>query len=449
MSALSVMVLAAGQGTRMKSATPKVLHPVCGKPLLEHVLSAVEGLKPRSIAVVVGVGRNQVMDVLGRRKSVEFVIQKEQRGSGHAVLMGRSWLKRQRGALLVVYGDTPLLTTGTLEALVKEHGRSRNAATFLAMDMADPTGYGRMILDAQGAVERIVEHKDATPEERAVRLANSGVACWDVKQLLKALPKLRPNNAKREYYLTDAAAFLRQAGGRVGVQRAADAGETQGINNRLELSQAESFFRRQILERWMRDGVTIVDPGTTYIDAEVELAPDTTIFPGTMILGKSRVASFCELGPYSVIDDAIVEEGAKVGPFARLRPGTVLGKGVRVGNFVEIKKSRIGVGSKVNHLTYLGDAELGRNVNIGAGTITCNYDGFKKSLTRIADGAFIGSNSNLVAPVQVGREAIIAAGSTITHNIPAGSLAVARPRELIKEKWAYEFRKKQKTNRPH
>jgi bifunctional UDP-N-acetylglucosamine pyrophosphorylase / glucosamine-1-phosphate N-acetyltransferase len=430
---------------------PKVLHPICGKPLLEHVLSAVEGLRPRSTAVVVGVGRDQVIKALSgkRRFRIEFVVQKEQRGSGHAVLAARPWLKRQRGALLVVYGDTPLLTTATLRALVKEHRRARNAATFLAMTMVDPTGYGRVIVDSQDAVERIVEHKDATFAERAVRLVNSGVACWDVGRLLKALAKLRPNNAKREYYLTDAAALLRAAGGRVGVLRAHDARETQGINNRLELSQAENFFQRQILERWMHEGVTIVDPGTTYIDAQAELAPDVTIFPGTVIRGPSRVASFCELGPYTVIDDAVIEEGAKVGPFARLRPGTIVGKGARVGNFVEIKKSRIGAGSKVNHLTYLGDARLGRGVNVGAGTITCNYDGFKKSLTTIADGAFIGSNTNLVAPVRVGRDAIIGAGSTITRDVPADALAVARSRQLIKEKWAYEFRKKQKANRPH
>jgi len=435
----------------MKSATPKVLHPVCGKSLLGHVLGAVEGLKPQSTAVVVGVGRDQVVKAFEaqQHKNFEFVVQKEQRGSGHAVLMARSWLKRRRGSLLVVYGDTPLLTTATLRALVKEHHRSGNAATFLAMDVADPTGYGRMILDEGGAVERIVEHKDATPEERAVRLVNSGVACWDVKQLLKALPKLRPNNAKREYYLTDAAALLRQAGGRVGVQRAADAGETQGINNRLELSQAEHFLRRQILERWMREGVTLVDPATTYIDAQVELAPDVTIFPGTVIRGKSRIASFCELGPYTVIDDAVVEAGAKVGPFARLRPGAVVGAGAHVGNFVELKKTRLGRGSKVNHLTYLGDTLVGEGANIGAGTITCNYDGFRKSQTVIEAGAFIGSNTNLVAPVRVGRGAITGAGSTITKNVPADALAIERSRQLIKEKWAYEFRKKQKSNRPH
>jgi len=449
MSALSVLVLAAGQGTRMKSALPKVLHPICGRPLLEHVLTAVRGLKPEGTAVVVGVGRDQVCATLEKRgwNELAFAVQKEQRGSGHAVLMARSWLKRRQGTLLVVYGDTPLLTTATLAALVKEHKRSGNAATFLAMDVKDPTGYGRMILDVDDAVERIVEHKDATPDERRVTLVNTGVACWDLKKLLQVLPKLRPNNAKHEYYLTDAAALLRQIGGRVGVLRAQDSGETQGINNRVELAQAETVFRQKICERWMREGVTIVDPATTYIEASVELAPDVTVYPGTVIRGKSRIAAFSELGPYSVIDDAIVEEGAKVGPFARLRPGAVIGPHAHVGNFVEIKKTRLGAGAKANHLTYLGDAEVGPRANIGAGTITCNYDGFTKSQTIIEADAFIGSNTNLVAPVRVGHGAIVGAGSTITKDVPADALVVERARPILKEKWAYEFRKKQQTKK--
>jgi bifunctional UDP-N-acetylglucosamine pyrophosphorylase/glucosamine-1-phosphate N-acetyltransferase len=446
MSALSVLVLAAGQGTRMKSATPKVLHRICGRPLLEHVLNAVQGLKPQSTAVVVGVGREQVRETLAARgwDKLHFAVQKEQRGSGHAVLMARTWLMRRRGTLLVVYGDTPLLTTETLRAVVREHQRAKNAATFLTMNVPDPTGYGRMILDAEGAVERIVEHKDATPDELRVRIVNSGVACWDIAKLQKALPRLRPNNAKREYYLTDAAALLREAGGRVGVYQAEDAGETQGVNNRVDLAQTEATLRRKILEHWMREGVTLIDPSSTYIESDVVLAPDVTLYPGTVIRGKSRIASFCEIGPYTVIEDAVVESGAKVGPFARLRPGAVIGENAHIGNFVEIKKTQVGKGSKVNHLTYVGDAQIGAGVNVGAGTITCNYDGFKKSQTVIEDGAFIGSNTNLVAPVRVGRGAIIGAGSTITKDVPAEALGVARARQLIKEKWAYEFRKKQK-----
>lgn len=445
MSALSILVLAAGQGTRMKSTTPKVLHHVCGRPLLEHVLRAAKGLKPEAMAVIVGVGRDQVTATLQKRgwDRLTFVVQKDQRGSGHAVRMATSWLKRRRGTLLVVYGDTPLLTTATLKALVAEHKRAKNAATFLAMDVEDPTGYGRMIVDADGAVERIVEHKDATPAELDVRVVNSGVACWDVASLLRALPKLKANNVKREYYLTDAAALIRDAGGRVGLMVAEDADETQGVNSRVELAHAEATLRKQILDRWMREGVTLIDPATTYIDAEAQLSPDVTIYPGCIIRGASKIASHVEIGAYTIIEDAVVASRAKLGPFARLRPGAVIGEDAHVGNFVEIKKSRLGKGAKANHLTYIGDAMVGEKVNVGAGTITCNYDGFTKSQTVIEAGAFIGSNTNLVAPVRVGRGAIVGAGSTITKDVPADALAIERSKQFTKEKWAYEFRKKQ------
>ena len=442
MKSLYILVLAAGQGTRMKSATPKVLHSVAGRPLLEHVLRTSQALGPKEIGVVLGVGRDLVQAALLERgwKKLAFIIQDQPKGSGHAVLKARSWLKGKKGSLLVVYGDTPLLNPFTLRRLVDHHAVSGNAATFLAMDLQDPSGYGRMMTNSDGALERIVEDKDATPEQRAVTLVNSGVACWDIDFLLQVLPKLQPNNAKREYYLTDCVALLRELRQRVGVVEAKDVNETHGVNTRIDLARAETIMRRRILEKWMLEGVTIVDPETTYIDAQAVLAPDSRVWPGTLIQGSSQIGANCEIGPYAIIESAIVKEGARVGPFARLRPGSVIEENARVGIFVEFNKATLGKGSKENHLTYIGDADIGKDVNIGAGTITCNYDGFSKFRTVIEDGVFVGSNTNLVAPVKVGRGAIIAAGSTITQDIPAHALALGRARQLAKEGWAKKFR---------
>jgi len=434
----------------MKSTLPKVLHPVADRPLVEHVLRAVRPLRPRQIGVVLGVGKARVQQTLCERgwSKLRFVMQSQPRGSGHAVLMARPWLKTLRGSLLVVYGDTPLLTSGTLQRIADHHAASGNAATFLAMDVPNPAGYGRMVLDRDGYLDRIVEDKDAGPAEREITLVNSGVACWDIGALVDALPQLRPNNAKREYYLTDAAALLRARGLRVGVVSAEQPEETMGVNTRVELAQAEAVWRRRILERWMLAGVTIVDPATTYIGADAELEPDTVVWPGTIIQGGTRIASGCEVGPYSIIEDSEIREGARVGPFARVRPGSVIGRNARIGNFVETKKTVVGDGSKVNHLTYLGDAELGRRVNIGAGTITCNYNGFAKFRTTIGDDVFVGSNSNLVAPVRLGKGVIVAAGSTVTEDAPPDALVLARSRQENKQQWARQFRKLNK-RKPH
>jgi len=294
-----------------------------------------------------------------------------------------------------------------------------------------------------------VEDRDATPQERAITLVNSGVACWDIQTLLTVLPRLKPDNAKREYYLTDAVALMRHLGGRVGVVRARNADETHGVNTRVDLARAEAIYRQRILEHWMREGVTIVDPASTFIDADAIIAGDTRLWPGTIIQGATRIGAHCEIGPYTILEDAVVKDGVRVGPFARLRPGTVLEEKARVGNFVEIKKSTIGRESKVNHLTYIGDAEVGQAVNIGAGTITCNYDGFTKNKTMIEDQVFVGSNANLVAPVRVGRGAIIAAGSTITQDVAAEALVVARSRQVTKAGWAKAFRGRQKKRSSH
>jgi bifunctional UDP-N-acetylglucosamine pyrophosphorylase/glucosamine-1-phosphate N-acetyltransferase len=301
-----------------------------------------------------------------------------------------------------------------------------------------------MVLDSEGLLERIVEERDATPEERELTLVNSGVACWDIPRLVEALPKLKPDNAKREYYLTDVVALLRAHGHPVGVARTHNAEETHGVNTRADLAKAEAVCRRRILESWMTSGVTIVDPDTTYVDADAVLGPDTRLWPGTVIQGASRIAPHCEIGPYTVIESSVVKTGARVGPFAHLRPGTVIAEGAHIGNFVEVKKSRVGRGSKANHLSYIGDSRLGAQVNIGAGTITCNYDGVSKHATIIGDGVFIGSNTNLVAPVRVGRGAIVAAGSTVTDNVPADALAVARTRQCVKTGWAKAWRRAHK-----
>jgi len=448
---LSVLILAAGQGTRMKSALPKVLHELSGRPLLEHVLLTVRQLKPRGVGVILGHGRAAVEKTLRARGWNDFrvIVQNVPRGSGHAVRMATSWLRSRGGAVLVVYGDTPLLTAETLKALVQSHARSGDAATFLAMDVPQPAGYGRMVVGPDGSLQRIVEDKDATLEEKRVTLVNSGVACWDVRKLLKVLPRIRPNNAKREYYLTDAVALLRQDGSRVGVVTAKAWTETQGINTRLDLAEAEREYRRRVNERWMREGVTVVDPATTYIDDRATIGQDTRLWPGTVIQGASVIGSGCELGPYTVIENAILRDNVKAGPFARLRPGTLLEEGARIGNFVEVKKSRIGRGSKVNHLSYIGDAVLGEKVNVGAGTITCNYDGFQKFQTMLGDGVFVGSNTNLVAPVKVGRGAIIAAGSTITKNIEADALALGRSRQTAIAGWARTFRNRKQKRTSH
>jgi bifunctional UDP-N-acetylglucosamine pyrophosphorylase/glucosamine-1-phosphate N-acetyltransferase len=301
--------------------------------------------------------------------------------------------------------------------------------------LADPSGYGRMLVDGNGGLERIVEDRDANDTERQVTLVNSGIACWDIARLLQVLPQIRPNNAKHEYYLTDAVALLRERQHSVGVITVNDPEETHGVNTRIDLAEVESISRRRILHHWMRAGVTIVDPASTYIDANATLQSDTRIWPGTIIQGPCHIGKGCEIGPYTVIENSVIKDDVKVGPFAHLRPGSVLETGVHIGNFVEVKKSRLGKGSKANHLSYIGDAQVGTRVNVGAGTITCNYDGVAKHATIIGDDVFIGSNTNLVAPVRVGRGAMIGAGSTITNNVPADALAVERSQPTVKKNW--------------
>jgi bifunctional UDP-N-acetylglucosamine pyrophosphorylase/glucosamine-1-phosphate N-acetyltransferase len=447
MNKLAVVILAAGEGTRMKSALPKVLHPLAGTPLVQWVLAAVRQLRPQTIHLVVGHKSAQVRAALANDK-LRFVEQKEQHGSGHALKQAEKQLKNFRGDILVLCADTPLISFAALDGLRRAHQVEKNAATVLAAEFANPFGYGRLVRTAAGNVEKIVEEKDATPAEKAIREINSGIYFFRSPLLWKALAKVRPNNAKKEYYLTDVIAILNAMGEKTGAASLACSDEIMGVNTRVELGTAEAIIRNRVNREHMLNGVTIVDPATTYIQPGAVIGQDTVILPHTMIDAQTKVGARCLLGPSTSIADsriaddteircsqvtgAIIGDGVHVGPFAHLRPGTVLKAGSKVGNFSEVKKSVIEEGSKINHLSYIGDSLVGKKVNIGAGTITCNYDGVKKHATVIGDRAFIGSNVNLVAPVTVGCDVLLAAGSTITDDVPANALAIARARQVNK-----------------
>ncbi len=438
----------------MKSDLPKVLHSVAGKALVEHVLDAVLPLKG-SVGVVLGRGADQVKERLAPRGGLSFFIQKERRGSGDAVRPAARWLAGRGGDVLVLCGDAPLVRRESLGALVRLHRREKNAATLLTASVPNPQGYGRIRRTA-GRPTAIVEDRDATPAERELREINSGTYCFRVKDLLEGLRHLRPNNAKGEYYITDVISFLVNRGRSVGALCLPDGDEILGVNNRRELAEAGQRLNRRFLERLMDGGVTIVDPATTYVDASVRVGSDTVIEPQTSLRGATRVGRHCRIGPLTRLENCLVadgvrleasfgenarvESGARVGPWSRLRPGAVVGRDAHVGNFVELKKARLGVGAKVNHLSYVGDAEVGAGVNVGAGVITCNYDGYQKHTTRIGPGAFIGSNVNLVAPVRVGAGAAVGAGSTVTQDVPAEALALERAATVIKRGWAKKRR---------
>lgn len=447
MTSLNVLILAAGEGTRMISALPKVLHEAAGKALVEHVLDASSVLKG-SAAVVLGRGADQVKARLAGRK-VSFFLQKERRGSGHAVKPAARWLAAKGGDSLVLCGDAPLIRPATLRALLALHRKERNAATLLTARVGNPFGYGRIVRDAEGRVQAIVEERDATPEQRSLDEINSGTYCFRTADLLRALARVRPDNAKGEYYITDVIGGLAREGRPLGALCVTGEEECLGVNNRAQLAAAEKVLRRRAVERLMAAGVTVVDPDATYVDAGAVVGKDTVLWPQTYLLGNTRVGSGCRVGPLSVLEDAVVADGAQVGPFARLRPGTRVGRGARVGNFVEIKKSVLGDGAKANHLAYIGDASVGSGANIGAGVITCNYDGFQKHQTLIGADAFVGSNANLVAPVRVGRGAVVGAGSTITRDVPAGALALERSSQILKSGWAAQRRARRPPRKPH
>jgi bifunctional UDP-N-acetylglucosamine pyrophosphorylase/glucosamine-1-phosphate N-acetyltransferase len=446
---LRALVLAAGDGTRMKSSLPKVLHAAAGRSLLGHVLAAVAPLT-RRVGVVVGRGAAEVEEQCGA-PGIRFFSQRERRGSGHAARTAGRWLEGA-GDVLVLCGDAPLLRTSTLRDLVRFHRRGRHAVTVLTARVPDPRGYGRILRGDDGRLQAIVEERDASPEERRVTEINSGTYVFRARDLLRALGRLKPDNAKGEYYLTDAVALLARAGRSLGAFPAADHQEALGVNTRADLARAEAVLRRRAVDALMEQGVTVMDPGSAYVDPGVRVGRDTVLWPQTFLLGRTVVGPACRLGPWTVVENSrlsagvsarasfITESrlgrGVSVGPFAHLRPGSVIAAGAHLGSFVETKKTRFGRDSKLNHLAYLGDAVVGAGVNVGAGAITCNYDGFRKRTTRIGRGAFIGSNVNLVAPVTVGAGAVVGAGSTITRDVPAGALGLERSPQVVRPGWA-------------
>lgn len=449
MGELTTIILAAGQGKRMKSAIPKVLHPLLGRPMLRYVIDSARKLDSGAIYVVVGFEGEQVIRAIG--PEVEYVWQREQLGTGHAVIMAAEQLQNREGDLLVLYGDTPLLREETLRKLIAFKEESSAQAAVLTARMTNPAGYGRVTRNDSGKISGIVEDKDATEAERRINEVNTGVYCFEIKTLLAALAELTPQNAQGEYYLPDVFRILVRKGLTVVGLCLDSAAETMGPNDRVHLALTEKHLKQAINEYWMIQGVTIQDPDFTYIGPEVEIGVDTLILPGTFLDGKTTIGTGCRIGPHTRISDSVIGDdtivqfsqvlGSRlgsqntVGPFAYLRPGTESASGVKFGDFVEVKNCQIGTGSKVPHLTYLGDSQIGNRVNVGAGTITCNYDGVNKHRTVIEDGAFIGSNANLVAPVKIGSGATVGAGSTITKEVPPHALAIARSKQELKLNW--------------
>lgn len=450
---LDVVILAAGQGTRMRSRLPKVLHKVGGRAMVAWAVKLARELAARDVVVVTGHGAEMVEDALAG-SGVRFVRQDRQLGTGHAFLVGAEQLSGN-GEVLVLYGDTPLLATETVAAMLLAHREGGHALTVLTSELPDATGYGRVVRDPAGFVTRIVEEKAASEAERRITEFNSGVYLMDARAAELAR-RITSDNPAGEYYLTDLVELYRNEGARVAAFKIPDPDEVMGANDRVQLAQAEAIMRRRVGERLMRAGVTLLDPATTLIEDTVQIGRDTLVEPGVVLRGACVIGEGCTLGAYSVLSDSVlaggvnvkphsvlegaqVAPGCDVGPFARLRPGTVLGEGVYVGNFVEVKNATLEAGAKAGHHAYLGDAHVGREANIGAGTITANYNGVLKSRTEIGDGAFIGSNSVLIAPVRIGPGAYVGAGSAVNKDVPEGALAVARGQQRNVEGWGRRF----------
>ncbi len=436
---LAAVILAAGKGTRMKSRYPKVLHQIGGKPLLRYVVQAAQDSGASKAVVVVGAGQSLVEHAvfsLGAKKAVQV----EQLGTAHALMQAEGELNNFQGDILVLCGDTPLLRSATLKDLVHKHRTTKAAATVLTAVLADSRGYGRIVRDSGGKFLRIVEQADASPEEENIQEINTGVFCFSSQGLFAALQKISAANRQGEYYLTDILAVFLSKGRQVATLQVDDVNEVYGINDRRQLAAAEKIMRLRILDAWMDAGVTIEDPQTTYISASAEIGQDTIIKPFSIIEGNTSIGEECLIGPDVKLVDAVLGEqvavekavvlesrvgdGTKIGPFAYLRPGCDIGAGVKIGDFVEVKNAKVGDKSKIPHLSYVGDAVVGERVNIGAGAITCNFDGQKKWTTVIKEGAFIGSNANLIAPVTVGKNAFIGAGSTIKKDVPDNALGI-------------------------
>ncbi|MDR1684285.1 MAG: bifunctional UDP-N-acetylglucosamine diphosphorylase/glucosamine-1-phosphate N-acetyltransferase GlmU [Elusimicrobiota bacterium] len=454
---LCILILAGGKGTRMKSDLPKPLHAVCGQPMLAHILKTAQQLKPAKIGVLTGHRAELLKEIVqtnlplwGVKTPVDFILQKNLTGSGTAAKDSAPFMQKF-ARVIILAGDAPLIQPTTLKNLINKHNKSNAACTVLSVDIDNPKGYGRIVKDTRGAFEKIVEESETDTTTAQIKEINSGMYIFETKPLIAMLKLLKPQGPKKEYYLTDTLGFLKQKGFKTEVYKAADFKEAMGVNSKAQLAQAAKLMQEGINLRHMDNGVTLIKPGDTYIEQGVQIGPDTIIYPGCFIKSGSKIAQNCVIGPDCWIENSVIEESSHiksgcyltqayigkncaVGPYAHLRPQAVLKENAKVGNFTEIKKSVIGAGSKVPHLSYIGDSQVGRKVNVGAGTITCNYDGVNKYKTIIEDGVFVGSNTNFVAPVKIGKGALIAAGSTITQDIPEGSLAIARARQVLKQK---------------
>ncbi len=462
MSGLTTVILAAGEGTRLRSRRPKALHLVGGRPLIAYPVNLGRRLGGR-IVVVVGRQGDDVRAALTEAERLIFVEQKERLGTGHALREARSACGNGQGTILVLPCDTPLLSEGSLRRLVEHHRATAAAVTLLTAVLDDPTGYGR-ILRNQGRVVAVVEERDASPEQKKIKEVATSIYCFDADALWPALAEVRADNDQGEYYLTDVIGILARQGKKVEAVTTPDSTEALGVNDRKQFARVAALLRSRILDRLMAEGVTVLDPATTYVDDTVTVGPDTVIYPGVVLEGATMIGAECVVGlgchlsasrlgdrvtlrPYCVLTAAVVEDEAILGPFCHLRPLSHVGSRAKIGNFVELKKSRVGRGSKVPHLSYVGDATVGEEVNIGAGTITCNYDGVAKHETRIGDRAFVGTNSSLVAPLTIGEGAYVGAGSTITKDVPPGALAVGRGKQVTKEGWAARRRQKAETHK--
>ncbi|MBF2575844.1 bifunctional UDP-N-acetylglucosamine diphosphorylase/glucosamine-1-phosphate N-acetyltransferase GlmU [Listeria welshimeri] len=450
MSKRYAVVLAAGQGTRMKSKLYKVLHPVCGKPMVEHVVDQISTLDVDKVVTIVGHGAEKVQEHLAGKS--EFVKQEEQLGTAHAVLQAKPELAGKDGVTLVVCGDTPLIEASTMEALLKYHHEKRAKATILTTVIEDPTGYGRIIRDDLGIVEKIVEHKDATEKEQRISEINTGTYCFDNKALFEALENVSNDNVQGEYYLPDVIKILKDLDEVVAAYRMESFEESLGVNDRIALAEASKLMQRRINDNHMRNGVTLVNPENTYIDIDVKIGQDTVIEPGVMLRGNTVIGDDCVISSGSEIASSVIGErvhvrnssifeskvgdDVQIGPYAHLRPESDIHNHVKIGNYVETKKAIVGEGTKLPHFIYMGDAEIGKNVNVGCGSIAVNYDGKNKAKTIIGDDVFVGCNSNLIAPVKVGDRAFIAAGSTITKDVPEDALGIARAKQENKMDYA-------------
>ena len=449
MGKMTAVILAAGAGTRMKSKLPKVIHEVSSKPMVEHVIDVAEENGVDRTIVVIGHEGEQVEKAIGHR-NVQFAWQKEQLGTGHAVMQVAEHLKDE-GDVLLLYGDTPLIRTETIQELIKYHSQGSYAATVLTAQFQDPTGYGRIVRGQDGLVKRIVEQKDASEEEKQIQEVNSGMYCYNGKLLKEALKNLTNNNVQKEYYITDVVELLNREGHKVGAYAVTDNSEISGVNSRMQLAEAEAVMRRRILRELMESGVTIIDPQQVYVDKGVKVGKDTILYPGVILKGKTEVGEGCIIGhncrivdsvikndveiQSSTIVESFVDDACQIGPYAYLRPNSRLGRHVKIGDFVEVKNSTIGDYSKASHLAYVGDGEVGKHVNIGCGVVFVNYDGKHKHKAIVEDHAFVGSNVNLVAPVTVRKYGYVATGSTITKEVPEGALSVARAKQENKLGW--------------